>query len=733
MMNLKKALIYTAVSLFTIGAQAQEEPNVLFIGFDDMRPLLGYYGDPVAHTPNLDRFAERAMRFTQAHVQQSVCAASRASFLTGCRPETTGVDYPYSDYFKNEFIKEHPTIMAHFMNNGYFVRTFGKIHHGNVDETFSAPEFSNWAKHRFYLPEYKKLKGRKAPPFEHADVPDDAYADGEVADQTILELRRLAAEHSGQPFFLATGFYKPHLPWTCPKKYYDLYKTEDMPLAKVKELPVNGLPWSTTHNAVNAFSGPKPSNDNILSDQRARELIHSYYACVSYVDAQFGKVIDELEQLGLMDSTVIMVWSDHGYHLGDQGMWGKSSNFYLDTHSPLMVYAPGMETGGRHCDALVEYVDMYPTLTELTGQVVPDYLEGTSLVPLLENPSRPWKSAAFAQYPRDTMEGFVIQTDRYRLIEWRERIDGGPVGAVVARELYDHKLDPDESRNLVDAPEYDSVVNELSYSLSKGWKAALPPGIENHSDNPLPPQPEKKGTLRKTAPVSKQVIAEDDFSDTTPREWLDNVPVQAGNGVWTLAGGVLTPMLSDGKGGIISAGKKIGGNAVLAYDASLTKNKTRITINFTAGDHLDNPSGFLTVGLFESISKSYLRNEDQGDLLAFRFSFKSKNPENQGRSSWRAYKNGKPVAKVNNRYFGGRTEIAATDVIRLALTYDAKSGTASAALFNVTTDTPLYTETCHVPNLSGFRYAGAGLSDLRPVHRDTPNPSRIRSFTLESL
>ncbi len=493
----KKAWIYGAftaslsVAVPAQSGQEQSPPNVLFIGFDDLRPLLGCYGDPIAKTPNLDRFAAKALRFTRAHVQQAVCSASRASFLTGCRPDTTGVDYPYSEYFINEFIPKHPTMMARFMQEGYFTQTFGKIHH-SYDEPLSTKNFDNWIKNRYILPENKSRPNKDCEPFEHPDVDDSAYADGEIADQTIAALRLHATENSGQPFFFGTGFYKPHLPWSCPKKYYDLYKTEDMPLAEVKGAPENGLPWSRSHFSLVGYAGPKDTDEQIVPDERAKELIHSYYACVSYADAQFGRVIDEIDRLGFWDNTIIVMWSDHGWHLGDQGMWGKSANFYLDTHAPLMIYAPGMKTAGEICNALVEYVDIYPTLTELVGIKTPDYLEGTSLVPLLDNPARKWKRAVFAQFPQwhqsvGNIEGFVIQTDRYRYIEWHRREKGGPIGEKVGCELYDHKNDAIESRNIAGLPENSTLVDALSKQLAEGWRAALPPGVVSRADNPPAP------------------------------------------------------------------------------------------------------------------------------------------------------------------------------------------------------------------------------------------------------
>lgn len=498
-----RKFLAAAISGVAMWAAGAENPkmNVLFIGFDDLRPLLGCYGDPIAKTPNLDRFAERAMVFRNAHVQQAVCSASRASFLTGCRPDTVGVDYPYSRYFMNEFMPKHPTLQKHFMNEGWFAQAIGKLHHGCA-EHLSVPSNSLWGRH-YIAPGNKRRPQKECDPFEHPDVEDTAYSDGDIARLSVEMLRTHGKD--GQPFFLATGFYKPHLPWSCPKKYYDLYKTGDMPLAAVPGLPEGGFAHTVAHYALAKYAGENDESGKRIPDDRARQLIHSYYACVSYVDAQFGKVIDELDKQGLMDSTIIVVWSDHGYHLGDQSGWGKTTNFKYSTHVPLMAYAPGMKTAGHQTDALVEYVDLYPTILELAGLELPDYLEGTSMVPLLENPSKPWKTAAFFQFPRwgqevGHVEGFGMQTERYRYIEWREREKGGPIGEVKVRELYDHTKTPLEAVNLIDHPEYKAVVAKLETQLSKGWKNALPPGIENFSDNPpAPPFVKWSGSGEKNA------------------------------------------------------------------------------------------------------------------------------------------------------------------------------------------------------------------------------------------
>jgi arylsulfatase A-like enzyme len=259
-----------------------------------------------------------------------------------------------------------------------------------------------------------------------------------------------------------------------------MYKPQDIELAEVARLAHNQPPFAVVHHALRGWGGMGDGQN--ISQETARTLIHGYYACTSFVDAQIGKLLDALEQMNLMDSTIIMLWSDHGYHLGDHGMWGKSTNFEWSTQSPLYLYVPGMTAGGQRTDALVEYVDMYPTLTDLCGIETPSYIEGTSFAALAENPERPWKNAAFSQFPRNGIEreGYSIRTDRFRYTEWKER----ETNDVIARELYDHSKDPFEAHNVVDVKEYRETANMLARMLEAGWKKTLPPGYTNTSNNP---------------------------------------------------------------------------------------------------------------------------------------------------------------------------------------------------------------------------------------------------------
>jgi iduronate 2-sulfatase len=459
-------------------------PNVLFIGVDDLRPQLASYGCSQMKTPNIDRLAEIGLQFNRAYVQQAVCAASRASLLTGCRPDTTGVDMPMLPWFISDFLPSHPDIQTFMHSRGYYTRTLGKVHHApakfpsfrNLTEVHYVPEA------RFYaLAEHQQAGTRKewtrpAPAWEMADLPDDVYMDGQVAAAAIATIRR--AVDQDKPFFIAPGFEKPHLPFSCPKRYWDLYTPDDIKLPEVDHAGPDVPPWAISHAEIGFYAGIEDPAD--IPEEVARRLIHGYYACVSFVDAQIGKLLDELESRGLMDNTVIVLWGDHGWHLGDHGTWCKHSNFERATRSPLIVRAPGMPTAGRQCDALVEYVDIFPTVLDMCGFEVPDYVEGVSLTPLLEKEDRPWKKAAFSQYPRGEVEGYSIRTASHRYTEWRDR----RTGEVRGRELYDHDRDPLEATNVVAAEAYRGVVERLAAQLAVGWKAALPPGVTSSSNNP---------------------------------------------------------------------------------------------------------------------------------------------------------------------------------------------------------------------------------------------------------
>ncbi len=492
MFKFKKTVNYFTIFLLFLSSlnavtakQAEKKPNIILIIADDLRTELNCYGTTYIKSPNIDKLAESGALFTRAYCQQAVCAASRASFLTGCRPNTTGVDYPYSQYFVNEFWPTHPSIAEYFEKNGYEVRTFGKVHHGPSDK-IKAKHYTPKGLQYYALEENIALGGKRGrsketPPFEKADVPDEAYQDGMIAKEAVKNIKELSGKE--KPFFLAVGFKKPHLPFCAPKKYWDLYDKEVIGLAPNREHPKGSPDYSTAHYSLKAYSGENDADGNVISEDYQKDLRHAYAACVSYVDAQVGKLMKQLEESGELDNTVIIFISDHGWHLGHQAMWGKTTNFENSALAPMIISVPGKMKGIK-LNQLVEYVDIYPTLVELAGLKPAEYLEGTSYVDLLNNPERSWKKAAFSQFPRGKeMEGFAIRTDNFRYVEWRD----GKDNSLLVAELYDHRNDPLETINVASDEKYKEIVIDLAKQLKEGWKAALPEGITNKSNNPLAP------------------------------------------------------------------------------------------------------------------------------------------------------------------------------------------------------------------------------------------------------
>ncbi|MBN1422232.1 MAG: sulfatase [Planctomycetes bacterium] len=456
--------------------------NVLFFAVDDLRPELGCLGNRRVHSPNIDRLAARGTAFARAYCQQAVCSPSRTSLLTGCRPDTTRV-YDLVKHFRDT-IPDVVTLPELFKREGYHAQGLSKIYHGGLDDraswsvphwtpkrpTYYSKENAAAIARRLAEAEKKGLKGQAARrqargrPVECADVADEAYADGATADEAIRVLR----EVKDRPFFLAVGFLKPHLPFVAPKRYWDLYRRDEIALADnpfaPKEAPAIAL---SNWGELRSYAGVPQKGP--VSDDLARELIHGYLACVSYTDAQIGRVLDELDRLGLRDETVVVLWGDHGWKLGEHGMWCKHTNYELDANAPIICAAPGQKARGRTTKRLVEFVDIYPTLAELCGLPLPAHLEGTSFAPLLNDPDRPWKKAAFSQYPRGKVMGYSMRTERYRFTRWQD-----PDGEAVAVELYDQERDPKENVNIAGRPEAAKLVEELTVQLRAGWRAARP-------------------------------------------------------------------------------------------------------------------------------------------------------------------------------------------------------------------------------------------------------------------
>ena len=381
---------------------ANEHPNVLFIAVDDLRPELACYGKQHIHSPNIDRLAKNGVLFERAYCMVPTCGASRASLMTGIRPA------------RNRFVnyltwaeKDAPgitTFNTQFRKSGYYTVSLGKIFHHPEDNAkgWSEPAWIPKRIPRYRQPENDELhkkrqkqgKRKRGPAWESAEVPDNAYADGVLAERAIADLRRLKTNH--QPFFLAVGFFKPHLPFIAPKKYWDLYDREKIQLPDNYHVPKDA-PKESIHTSgeLRAYSGIPAKG--AVSDETARNLIHGYYACVSYTDALIGKLLDELDRLELANDTVVVLWGDHGWNLGEHTLWCKHSCYETSMQIPLIVRAPGIKCGQRRSD-LIESIDLYPSLCELAGLPFPEHLQGQSFATLMKSSEAEWKSAAVGRY-----------------------------------------------------------------------------------------------------------------------------------------------------------------------------------------------------------------------------------------------------------------------------------------------------------------------------------------------
>ncbi|MFW6257039.1 MAG: sulfatase [Bacillota bacterium] len=448
-----------------MGNKNNDKMNVLFIVVDDLRTQLGCYGHEEVISPNIDQLAQSGVLFERAYCQQAICAPSRASVLSGYRPDSTkiyGLDTPV-----REALPEVLTLPEQFKKNGYETVSVGKVYHHNSDDLQGWSKKPIWSsgdwRGRGYLTDeaLEQAKNNEdcdlGPAFEAVDVPDDAYPDGKDALAAMGELERL--KEQDKPFFLAMGFHKPHLPFNAPQKYWDLYQRDEIQLADNPFEPENATRYSITNfmELRRYFGMPM---EGPVPDDLARKLIHGYNACVSYVDAQLGKLLDHLESLDLKDNTLIVLWGDHGWKLGEHACWCKHTNFENDTCAPLIFRVPGMEKN-RKTPSLAEFVDIYPTLCELCGLEIPEHLEGDSLVPILKNTESQVKEAAFSQYPRGKVMGYTVRTDRYRYVQWQNR----ETKEVEARELYHHKNDPQENVNVAEQNEYQDDINELKNLL----------------------------------------------------------------------------------------------------------------------------------------------------------------------------------------------------------------------------------------------------------------------------
>ena len=496
----------------TVGCTAPERParpNILFIAVDDLRPELGCYGADHVVSPNIDRLASEGLLFTRAYCQSAVCNPSRASLMTGKRPDTLRVWDLSADM--RTLNPDVVTLGQHLRANGYHSVGIGKIFHN------TRPDGATWSEPKMHIEGYpfdpdavyrgqEGIRGQeekkaeiieagneakaidqfghwylKAQATENVDVPDSAYFDGAQTDLAVDKLAELKTLDT--PFFFAIGYYRPHLPFNAPKKYWDLYDRDRIPMPSNPNLPTE-LPEMAINNlrelrGYTDFGDIQHPTDGTLGEDRIRLLRHGYFASVSYVDAQVGKLLQALDDLGLAENTIVILWGDHGWKLGDHNSWCKMTNLEIDARVPLILRAPAMPTAGMRTEALVEFVDIYPTLCELTGVPVPDDLEGTSFAPLVDDPSRPWKKAAFTQFLRegiwiapDGVEymGYSVRTDRFRYTEWVD----WETFELKATELYDHERDPGESRNVAEDAGYADVRSEMAAILEAGWRAARP-------------------------------------------------------------------------------------------------------------------------------------------------------------------------------------------------------------------------------------------------------------------
>ncbi len=523
-------LAATAVFLVAcpLAGKGNNRPNVLFIAVDDLRPLLGCYGAQAVRTPSIDRLAARGTTFRRAYCQAPQCSPSRVSLMFGLRPDTTG-HYSNRHPFKRERHRGSPSLPQHFKNHGYHTRAYGKIYHDGADHpegwsVASSPgrEREMWETvdeaaiarveftQRARVPTVISPRN-DCPAIQAPDVPDDTLYAGRMTGQAIAAM----AAAKDRPFFLAVGYRRPHLPLVAPRKYFNKYPLDRIRLPEHRQPPAGAPLWSI-YNSVTywhprarevwridldfpkypssleealRFAGWElrsyrgiPAGGPIPDPLQAR-VWQAYMACVSYVDAQVGRLLQALETHGLSDKTVVILWGDHGWHLGEHGTWAKMTLFEWATRVPLLIAAPG-RSQPLQIGSLVELVDLYPTLCQLADLPIPRHVEGSSLVPLLSDPDQPWKTAAFSHFPRHGHSlGQSMRTERYRYTEW-VGLDGGVKG----RELYDHAADPLELVNLAASPATSGTVQQLARQMKAGWRAARPPDEENGTGDSGPPE-----------------------------------------------------------------------------------------------------------------------------------------------------------------------------------------------------------------------------------------------------
>lgn len=445
----------------------KERPNILFIAVDDLRPEFGAYGATHIQASNLDALARQSLIFDRAYCNVPVCGSSRASLLAGMRPGWSRFPGAYNTYL-NQDAPDIISLPRHFRHHGYQTFSFGKIYHHANDDTLAwdsiwkpAPRNnSRWLDYQTHenLSLYQSSDSRGLP-YERANIPDTAYFDGRIAAQSVATLTALSEQE--QPFFLAVGFLKPHLPFNAPAVYWDMYDSTKIGLPASYQRPET-TPDRAFHNFGELRHYARVPKEGALSEGLARQLIHGYYASVSYIDAQIGKLMATLEETGLADNTIVILWGDHGWNLGEHQLWCKHCNFETSLHVPLLLRVPG-KTHGQHTKNIVEYIDIYPTLTELAGLPQPDHLEGESMVPLLRGETRK-KNYAIAKY----WSGLTLIKDHWFYTEWIN-----DSAHIQSRMLFDHRNDEAELHNLAEAPSMVDTVDTLSAFLRANWGDAF--------------------------------------------------------------------------------------------------------------------------------------------------------------------------------------------------------------------------------------------------------------------
>lgn len=456
-------LLQVAALLFSspLLAETSGKKNVLIFFIDDLRPELACYGAEDIKSPAMDRLAAEGVLFERAYCQQALCAPSRISMMTGQYPDQTGIVDLFTPLRRKN--GDAVTLARYFKARGYFTGSYGKVYHHHIDgkahwsdqPVMSRDKYAD----RQTLAAIKKDPAGKGPAIEIAEVEDEAYQDGRVARMAMESLRK----NKDQPFFLCVGFAKPHLPFAAPKRYWDLYQREQFSVPDREQPKDTPSLKSKNWGELRAYAGiPK---EGPLSDEKTRELRHGYAASVSFADAQVGKVMAELDRLGLRENTIVVLWGDHGYKLGDYGMWCKHTNLELDTRVPLIVSAPGCSKGERS-KALVEIVDLFPTVVEMTGGKVPAGRAGKSLEPVLKNPGQEFRPFAFSQYPGGSAMGYTMRTERWRYTEWIKTA----TKEIVLRELFDHQDTQTPGENFAGKPEHAELVSSLSKQLNSSQR-----------------------------------------------------------------------------------------------------------------------------------------------------------------------------------------------------------------------------------------------------------------------